>query len=151
VLRIGAYHLAHGGQGSAPSHAILGSAPAIGADLYMFEGVLRGCGAFEISRGVPSFSQPTTELLACAGLEIGAMIGSAVGITDPRTNAALWMAASPGAQLWFWTDRLFAIAIALEFPIPLARPRFSIDGVGVVYRAEPFSTRVHVGIEVRFP
>jgi len=90
------------------------------------------------------------ELAAAAGFEAGAMSGQGVGINNPDSGRALWLAASAGGAIVIpLTARLGARA-AVDLVVPLRRPRFVIDDLGAVHRAAAVTGRLALGLELAF-
>jgi len=119
------------------------TAPSLGGNVAELVGLLR-------ARGVGLVVEHL-ELAAGGGLEAGAILGTGVGISDPRSTAGPWLALEAAAGIsWVpWHDVAFFLEI--EAIVPVVRPVFSVAGVGVLYRPEPIAGALRVGIEVRTP
>jgi hypothetical protein len=87
---------------------------------------------------------------AHAGLEVGAMSGRGVGINNPDSGRALWLAASAGASLAHPLTGRLAAVLGLDLIVPLRRPRFVIDDLGSVHRAAAANGRLTLGVELAF-
>jgi hypothetical protein len=92
----------------------------------------------------------TVELAARGGLEVGAMSGRGVGINNPDSARALWLAASAGAVLRVRLTAGLAGVLGLDLVVPLRRPRFVIDDLGSVHRAAAVTGRLALGLELTF-
>lgn len=91
------------------------------------------------------------ELPVCGSAEAGLATGRSSGIADPKRSRRRWVAVGLGPGLAWSPVRWFALEAAADLVVALARPAFSIDGLGRVFRAPLASGRVRVGIQVRFP
>jgi hypothetical protein len=107
---------------------------------------MRGCG---LLRPGP------LELPLCGGLDVGAVHGKGVGVTDPRRVASLRLAFTAGAALVWrpvrWNERVGPF-LGAELAVGLVRARFRATPAapGLVYHTPPVGGRVAAGIEVRF-
>ncbi len=90
------------------------------------------------------------ELGARGGVEVGAMSGRGVGINNPDSARALWLAASAGAVLRLQLGARLAALAGLDLVVPLRRPRFVIDDLGSVHRAAAVTGRLALGLELSF-
>jgi hypothetical protein len=116
---------------------------ARGADIQLFDGTLRACKAL---------SDDARELGACLSIDGGALVGKGIGIRLPSVGAAPWLAAGAGviAGLRLPRGGPFAVLLTVEGGASLARYRFEVDAVGLVYQAAPFSARASLRGEYRF-
>ena len=125
-----------GALGLLPRTATVESNSNQGGDLYFLGGAATGCWA-------PG-NQVT--LFGCLGLEVGQLIGVGFGADIPATGHALWLAPSMRVTLQLPVTAHLAFEGALGIAIPLLRPEFGIDGVGVLHRPESASGRLSLGL-----
>jgi hypothetical protein len=116
-------------------------------------GETRG-GQFELftlgARGCYGVLGPTFELSPCVGAEYGTVRGTAFGVGAPGVGKGLWLAATAaGAARWRMMPWLGTVA-EVGLAVPLVRPEYVIDNVGVVYRADAVGLRMLAGLESYF-
>ena len=111
-----------------------------GGDLWL----LAGGAAFSLHADLGGL-----EVGARGGLEAGTMSGRGVGINNPDSGRALWLAAGAGATLALPLTARFAALLGVDLVVPLRRPRFVIDDLGAVHRAAAVTGRLALGLEVR--
>jgi hypothetical protein len=101
-------------------------------------------------RVCPLGTVKSIEIFGCIGPELGAMRADPVRISHPRTQRVPWIttAASVGVR-WVPVPRV-AVGVAVEGWVGIVRPRFSIDGLGVVHTARVAGVRGTIDLEVRF-
>jgi hypothetical protein len=115
--------------------------PDAGGEIGMWTLGARGC-------GVPRAS--IVEFPVCAGLSAGPMHGIAFGV-DTRTAATVpFVALDAGAAVAVAPWPFLAFWAGPDLVVPLTRPRFSIDNLGLVHRVAPVAGRLVLGVEVRF-
>jgi hypothetical protein len=99
--------------------------------------------------GLPSVGPVTFPL--CVGAEAGQLQGSASGVANARRAALPWVAATTRAGVRVPLTGRLSLRADLGVLIPVLRPGFSIDGVGVLHRATPAAGTAGLGLEVHFP
>jgi hypothetical protein len=90
----------------------------------------------------------------CAGVELGAMVGTASGIEQPKHGTAPWLALGAGVSGRAHFGAGFAAVAAADALAALARARFVIDtdaGRVTVYRASALALRASLAIAYEFP
>jgi hypothetical protein len=92
------------------------------------------------------------ELGPCAVVEGGAVLGRGVGIRLPASGAAPWLAVGAGLEgaVRLDTNGALALGARLETEVAVARYRFEVDAVGLVYQPSAFAARASVRGELRF-
>lgn len=119
------------------------AAPSLGANVSELVGLLRARGAWAVASQL--------ELGAGGGVEGGAVLGTGVGITDPRQSNAPWIAIEASARLAWVPWRELAMFLEIEALVPVVRPVLTVGGLGVLFRPEPVAGALRVGVEVRGP
>lgn len=109
----------------------------------------RGWSAGAAACFVPA-SDPV-EFPLCAGLSAGAMRGGSRGVADPGQATIPWVAGRVGPSLAYVPSRFAAIRLGLDALVPLRRPQFTIENLGVVHEVWPVVVLGYLGVEVRFP
>jgi len=106
-----------------------------GARVRMWAAGLRGC------RGFAAW-------FACAGGEVGRMVGRGMAVRNPREAGALWAAMS--ASVWFRRHLAGQAAIYAGFEglVPVTRPRFQMDDETLLYQPGPVAARLLIGLEL---
>ena len=99
--------------------------------------------------GLPAAGRVTFPL--CAGAEGGQMQGSAEGVANARRASLPWFAVTTRAGVRVPLTGRLSLRADLGVLIPVLRPGFSIDGVGVLHRATPVAGTGGLGLEVNFP
>ena len=113
-----------------------------GGDLQLTTGDVRIC-------AVPSARRLDVPL--CVGVELGAMAGRGVGVSNPRRGRGLWAAMLADVGITFRPWRWIGFGIRAGLVIPVTRPMFAFDDVGEVHRAAVVGFQGLAGIELRFP
>lgn len=91
-------------------------------------------------------------LYPCAGVEYRQMTGQANEfVTEPGQATRRGLAPSFSALATVALARQFAIRAVLGTVFPLARPEFTIDGLGVLHQPSRVTLRAGIGLEARFP
>ncbi len=86
----------------------------------------------------------------CLGQELGRLHADGFGVTSTGSGSALWSALRAGGLLaWSPVPRIAGV-IRLDAAVPFARPTFTVDGLGAVFRSSPVVGRATTGVEVRF-
>jgi hypothetical protein len=91
------------------------------------------------------------ELAAGGGIEAGAALGTGVGITDPRSASAPWVALEAAAGIAWVPSPYVALFLEIESLVPVVRPVFTVAGIGVLYRPEPVGGALRLALELRIP
>ncbi|MBX3130614.1 MAG: hypothetical protein KF718_28100 [Polyangiaceae bacterium] len=90
-------------------------------------------------------------LAPCLGVEVGRLSGAGFGVTEPGSGSALWVAGLAGLRgVEALTDGL-GVWVGAELVVPVGRPEFVLENVGVVHRPARAGGRAAIGAEVRFP
>ena len=84
---------------------------------------------------------------ACVGFEAGTIQASAVQLQDGRTASLLWLAATAGARVRHPLTRTLRVILDAGVVVPLARPEFTFDGGGIVFRSAPVAARAGLALE----
>ncbi len=106
-----------------------------GAGVRMWAAGLRGCRTFGFAA-------------ACAGGELGRMIGRGMDVPRPRKAGALWGAVSGSVWLRRHLGGAAAIYAGLEGILPITRPRFTVGDDPLVYQPEVVGARALIGLEL---
>jgi hypothetical protein len=101
----------------------------------------RGCYAL-VTRGI--------ELSPCLGGEFGTVRGWAFGVDEPSQGKGLWLAATAGGLARWRVAPWFGAVAEGGVALPVFRPEYVIDNVGVVYRSNFIAYRGLVGVEAYF-
>lgn len=123
--------------------ARFGGSPLLGGDIAQVVGLLRARGV-----GVP---MANLELAIGGGLEAGAALGTGVGLSDPRSASAPWVAIEAAAGIAWVPSPYVAVFLEIEALVPVVRPVFTVAGVGVLYRPEPIGGALRLALELRIP
>jgi hypothetical protein len=93
---------------------------------------------------------PRLGALACAGYEIGNLLAEGTGVTDPRSESALWHAlrADLGALVPLGSG--FSGALRFGAVMPIERREFVLDSSDVVHQPNSVTGRVMAGLDVDF-
>lgn len=126
-----------------PQSQHLDAAPEAGVDYRLWAAGLRGCLRFGVAT--------RTELLGCAGAELGQEMTSGTGLDAATSGADPWLALQFGPALSVrFTDHL-GLLVALEGAVPLYRTRYAVENYGVAHRAAVLAPRILAGLEVEIP
>lgn len=102
-------------------------------------------------RGCRELGRSALRFPICVGAEGGRFRAQARGFDEVGTATAPWFAPTADVGLhWAFASR-FALRAGAGAVLPVLRPRFEVDNVGLVHRAGPVALRAELGIEVRFP
>lgn len=123
--------------------ARFGGSALLGGDIAQIVGLVRARGV-----GVPTAN---LELAAGGGIEAGAALGTGVGITDPRSASAPWVALEAAAGIAWVPSPYVALFLEIEALVPVVRPVFTVAGIGVLYRPEPVGGALRLALELRIP
>lgn len=88
-------------------------------------------------------------LSVCAGGEVGRLAATVASPDDRDAGAGLWVSAAAGAGLAVPLGRMVEVGLATDLVLPLAYPRFSVNGMdalpgpGIVGSRAGTSLRIH--------
>ncbi|HVH42706.1 MAG TPA: hypothetical protein VM925_10195 [Labilithrix sp.] len=104
----------------------------------------RGCRTWAIGGGA-------LDVGPCLAFEVGSMQGSSSGIRIPGSGTALWSAGRAGLLGAVGLGRSGVwLSLAIDAAIPITRPKFEVDGIGIVFQPSPAAGRASLGAELRF-
>jgi hypothetical protein len=112
-----------------------------GGDFDFASGYLQGC---------PGWRSGRWRLGGCGGLELGWMRAQGTGVVRLGEASALWAAVRFGAVGTVLIIEPLALRLDLGALVPLSRPVWVLDNVGVVDQPGPVTARVALGIEFVF-
>ncbi len=102
-------------------------------------------------RGCRELGRATLRVPLCVGAQGGRFRARARGYDEVGSAVAPWFAPTADVGLhWAFASR-FALRGGAGAVLPVLRPRFEVDNVGLVHRAGPVAFRAELGIELRFP
>ena len=116
--------------------------PGVGGDFRLTTGGARGC---PVPRVGP------IEIPLCVGLDVGALWGQGVGVSQTVATRRAWLAIAVGPALRWTLGRYIALHGGADAYIVLLRPGFAFETRGRLFRAPPAAVSVAGGVEVRFP
>jgi hypothetical protein len=87
-------------------------------------------------------------LATCLLGQAGQWRSHGLGVSTPRTQRALWLAAGARVALAYRVSKYLALSLATDLQVPSKRPEFRLDELGSVYRAGPLGVRVSAGFMV---
>ncbi len=89
----------------------------------------------------------------CLGIDLGAVIGSARGdnVRNPGDATSFWSAGTLEAGVAVQVARWVSVTAAFEAGIALSRPRFVLEGGGVLHESARFAPRGIVGVQFHRP
>ena len=126
---------------SPPGTARYADLPAVGAELQLLSGTVRGC-------AVPAFG--AVELPICLGLELGAMRGTGFGTRERFSSDQLFGAIVLGPALrWPFGRGIFAW-LGTDAMLAFARPSYHMRNLPRLYRPDAAAARALAGIEAEF-
>jgi hypothetical protein len=102
-----------------------------------------------IEVGFVALDAQRVEVSPVLGAELEWVRGSGVGVTDPAEADLLFLGVTAGGRADLRLTSQWALCAEGAFSALVARPRFVLEGVGQVYRPEPWGLRVGVGAEWR--
>ena len=114
---------------------------AVGADFTLATAGLRACVA--PSRG-------NVWLAPCLGGGADWLRGVGFGARIPHSGSAWSIVGRAGLLLGWDISSIISARAGLEAVLPLARPKFDVDGVGVVFQRKAASARAELGFDVHF-
>lgn len=97
------------------------------------------------------FSVATVGVGTHAGLDWTRAAGRGEGISDPEQANIHWLSAQMGATAMLSVSEHVAVGSGVFGLVPLARPGFTVEGVGEVYRPQPVGIRAYVGVFLKTP
>jgi hypothetical protein len=112
-----------------------------GGDFEFASGELRGC---------PGWTYHPVTLGGCAGVELGRMAAEGFGVDRTEEASLLWAAARLGGLVSVAVVGPLALRLDVGMSIPFDRPRWVLDGIGVVDQPAPVTARGETGAELRF-
>jgi hypothetical protein len=124
-----------------PEREMAGTAGTAGGDFWLLSAALRGCwviGAGRV-RGGP-----------CGQVDAGALRGRSFGVRAPNRAWAPWLAVGAGPQISLSLTARWALRATGQASLALLRPRFEIDGVGLVHQPKVVALEAGLGAEVYF-
>lgn len=89
-------------------------------------------------------------LSVCGGLEVGRMAAAVASADDRDDGAGLWVAAAAGAGLGVRLAPALELAVETELVVPLAYPRFSVNGSEGLAASGVVGGRVAAAVRVQF-
>lgn len=128
--------------GFLPQTALLPARPTIGGDLALYAGAARYC---------RSFFDGVVDVSPCAGIELGAMAVSSVGLAKEGGEIAPWVAPEVAIRGALRPIHSLALTLELAALAPLVRPHFVVAGGGEVFQPQPVTGRALGGLHLRFP
>ena len=102
-------------------------------------------------QGGPVLRAGPVEFPLLGGIEIGQLVAWPRELLDPKRQRATWAAAvvMPGVM---WAPRPWIALVArIGGMVSLARPSFSVEGIGQIHSPWPAGARASIGLEGRFP
>jgi hypothetical protein len=102
-----------------------------------------------IEVGFVALDAHLVEVSPVLGTELEWVRGSGTGVTDPADAHLLLLGFAAGGRAALRLTSQWALCAEGAFSALVARPRFVLEGVGQVYRPEPWGLRVGVGAEWR--
>ena len=114
----------------------------VGADFLLWSLGLRLCGLLHPHRRI--------EVPLCAGAEAGQVHVTGVGLQNSQRARVPWVAGVFAPSVVVVPRRRMALWLAPELVVP-SRATYSIEDVGLIFRAQPVAGRLMGGIELRFP
>lgn len=120
-------------------------APGVGVDMRLYTIGVESGYAFTWSLGDLGLELPVR-----AGIEMGPLVGRGVGVQTPTTARPLWLAGGLGAGLAVVPTRWIAIGLQADAVLPLLRPAFDVEPLGVVHRVGSAGFRACAAVELRF-
>jgi hypothetical protein len=137
-LRVGPFRFELGANYGFPSTVRYSSVPTAGAELQLLTGIAQAC--------FSPLVRPV-ELPICAGIELGVMRGRGFGVSEAYTSDQLWAAAVLAPALRVPLFGPVSAWIELRGLAVLARPRYHVRNLDVLYEPERFAVRAMAGLE----
>jgi hypothetical protein len=86
----------------------------------------------------------------CLAAEVGQLSAESSGVRVPDRVSQLWLSALGGIGFWLPLGESALLTSNLGVVVPLRRPSFVIEGVGVIHQPRPAGSRVALGVAWRF-
>lgn len=102
-------------------------------------------------QGGPVLRAGPVQFPLLGGIEVGQLVAWPRELLDPKRQRATWAAVvvMPGVM---WAPRPWIALVArVGGMVSLARPSFSVEGIGQIHSPWPAGVRASVGLEGRFP
>lgn len=139
ALRLGRWRVVGGGY-YAPSRAHhYPDLPGTGAELQRLSARLQAC---------PGVLPGPFTLAPCAGVELGVLRGTGVGVTQTSTSDQLWAAGLLGATLRVPLSNALFLGLDATWLFAFARPSFHVKDLSTLYQAPGNGIRVLAGLEL---
>lgn len=84
-------------------------------------------------------------VLACAGVELGDMMGKGSGVSNAQLGHGIWLAPLAGLALRPRLGSTLSADLRLGVAFPVKRPAFGFEGYNWRYEPEPWSIRLSSG------
>jgi hypothetical protein len=94
---------------------------------------------------------PLPRVWLCAGAEVGRMTTDVVSPVDRGDGSGLWLAASTGSAVAWPIYRQLELLADAEVVVPLAYPRFTVNGDRAFGDRAPVAARAGLALRLRFP
>ncbi len=94
---------------------------------------------------------PLPRVWLCAGAEVGRMRTDVVSPVDRGDGSGLWLAASAGSAVAWPIYRPLDLLVDAEMVVPLAYPRFTVNGDRAFGDRAPVAARAGLALRLRFP
>ncbi|MCH9682562.1 MAG: hypothetical protein K0V04_14085 [Deltaproteobacteria bacterium] len=117
------------------------SIPGAGGRFQLWAVSARGCWAPRL---------PLVEVPLCGGLQAGPMRGDGTGLDAASTIRLPWVATELGGAFVVRPVSYLGVWLGADLVVPLTRPGFVIDDLGVVHRSRAVGGQAMVALEVRF-
>lgn len=91
------------------------------------------------------------ELPVCGGWFAGAVRAEATGLSASRVLRLPWTGGYLGVGVRYMLHALVGVTLDAHALIPVVRPSFVVEGLGVVHRAAYVAAGGQLGLEIRFP
>jgi hypothetical protein len=98
-----------------------------------------------------AFAFSSVRVTPLAGVELDWLHGSGSGVSQPGSADLLLIGFGGGARLGLSVSRSWTVYGQGQLSVLAQRPRFVLDGIGEVFRPEPWGLRFGLGAEWREP
>jgi hypothetical protein len=92
----------------------------------------------------------SVELSPCAGIDAQVVFASGFGAPQNYDTSAAWMSAAGGALVRLPMTSWLALRGDADAIVPFSRPRFVVEGDGVVHKPAALGVRGGIGAELLF-
>jgi hypothetical protein len=82
----------------------------------------------------------------CGGAEWGVAFASSFGFARPSSSESFWVAALASPHVGVVLTRSLAIELTPDLVVPLVRPEYVVEGVGMIYQVPPWTVRVGLSV-----